>query len=120
MDGPEIWMRNQLTLTLCLLVRAPIATSIDHYGQTLKKEGGRYLPTAHKSDVVDGDCASAAPFVGQKEATLEAILQAITDSHKALELKMDIVIAEMGILQDALRHLTKRVTATEHTQTDLA
>ncbi|KAJ1125917.1 hypothetical protein NDU88_004332 [Pleurodeles waltl] len=45
--------------------------------------------------------------------TLDSILLAITDTIEALELKIEAVVADLGILRDDQRNLSERFTTAE-------
>ncbi|KAJ1084125.1 hypothetical protein NDU88_004278 [Pleurodeles waltl] len=51
--------------------------------------------------------------------TLRDILQAIMDTHEALETKIDTLATDMRILQEDQRHLAGRVTTAEHDLADI-
>ncbi|KAJ1210466.1 hypothetical protein NDU88_005830 [Pleurodeles waltl] len=79
-----------------------MAPSKQHYGQQKKNLADPRQPTTPvTSDLDEGDLAALAPD-GAHGATLDAILQAITDSQEALEQKTDTMVVDQGNLRDDL------------------
>ncbi|KAJ1210468.1 hypothetical protein NDU88_005832 [Pleurodeles waltl] len=79
-----------------------VAPNKQHYGQQKKDLVDLQQPsTPITSDVDEDDLAALAPD-GAHGATLDAILQAITDSQQAVVLKTDTMVVDQGILRDDL------------------
>ncbi|KAJ1083134.1 hypothetical protein NDU88_003294 [Pleurodeles waltl] len=70
--------------------------------------------------MVDGTSGPTPPPETYKETTLNTILQAIAASREALELKIDTMVTDLGLLRDGICHLAETVATTERTLEDIS